>query len=299
MLERTLESLSKEDLPKTVVDIIIVENGGIFGAKEICDKFSKILPLIYLHENTPSSSNARNAGIRRSNSDYLIFFDDDIRLSGSTLNAYVNAFEAYGDNYFFGGPLAIDYETAPDPNLIEFFPASVKGFDLGSNEIELTPSMPLFLGGNHAFPRRLLIKTNGFDALGASGLNTGYIGEETRLQEEMLRNNIKGIYIPQAKVWHYVPSDSCTLQWLQARFFRRGLTEGALLKSSLQLMVEWFGVPRYLVIKMINNRIKVIFFLFSKSIILRIANRLEYEVLRGQMAGYKTISKSLHDNVSS
>lgn len=288
MLERTLLSLTNEILPSELVDIIVVENGDDMRVQDICHAYSSRLPIKYYFSPIPNLSNARNIGIKNSSSDVIIFFDDDLRFSGKTLQAYANAFRSSESNCFFGGPLDIDYEKTPSRVLIDFFPASVRGYLPGDDCFVInSPSQQLFLGGNHAIPKSLIEKYNGYDLLGASGLNEGYLGEETRLQEKMLKDGCVGLFVPEAKVWHYVPQESVTFSWLLKRYYRRGVTEGFLLKNSTINVKEIIGIPRYAIIKIMREIFGILLvWRYLSSPKSYVANILNAQITRGTIAGY-------------
>ena len=264
MLERTLSSLANENLPYRKIEIIVIENGPPNGCDKICGKFSELLPISYKYLETPNVSMARNLGISSSSSDLIIFFDDDIRLSGQCIQNYLTAYEKYGDNYFYGGPVRIDYEAMPEEHLLDFLPLSAKGLDFAHEITELKDTNTLFLGANHAIPRTQLDKVGNFDARGPNGINSGFVGEETRLQIRLINEGFKALYLPEALIWHYVPSNSCNLQWLKKRYYRIGLTEGELLNADGNISTL-FGAPRYAIKLLIINSIKLIKSSISKT----------------------------------
>jgi GT2 family glycosyltransferase len=59
------------------------------------------------------------------------------------------------------------------------------------------------------------------------------LGEETRLQQRLLKSGAKGVYLPEAVVWHYVPAERCSENWALERQFRRGLSNAARLGTSV------------------------------------------------------------------
>lgn len=229
LLTRLLQSISEATWPDSFVGVWVVENGKRAGSDKIVDDFKEKISVNYLFEDRAGPSFARNRGIEESKADYFIFFDDDIRIGKDTLLAYENAFRKYDGQTFFGGPLRIDYENIPEKWLIDFLPWSAQGTDLGDVEKFLTK--PLFLGANHAIPKLLLDLCGNFDALCPVGL-TGMLGEETRLQKRMLDSGAKGVYVPEAIVWHYVPAERCSENWALDRQYRRGLSNATQLTRS-------------------------------------------------------------------
>jgi glycosyltransferase involved in cell wall biosynthesis len=230
LLARLLQSISEATWPDSVIGVWVVENGEMAGSDKIVNDFKEKIIVNYVYENRAGPSFARNRGIQESKADYFIFFDDDVRIGKDTLQAYANAFRKYDSQTFFGGPLEIDYETAPESWLLDFLPWSAQGTDLGS--IEKIMTEPLLLGANHAIPRVLLDRCGDFDPLCPVG-QTGMLGEETRLQQRLLKSGAKGVYLPEAVVWHYVPAERCSENWALERQFRRGLSNAARLGTSV------------------------------------------------------------------
>jgi hypothetical protein len=51
------------------------------------------------------------------------------------------------------------------------------------------------------------------------------------MQRLLLRKGFCGIYVPTARVWHYVPRERCTPQWTLERNFKNGLQAGAVVAA--------------------------------------------------------------------
>lgn len=223
ILERTLRSMVEAEWPACMGTVFVVENAREAGAKQVCKVYVDKIPIHYIFEPKVGSSFARNAGVDASRADIIIFLDDDVKVAEQIFVAYTRAFSSNGLDFFYGGPVAPDYEQAPPAWLEAHLPPSAKGFDLGVLVQEVQQGR--FLGGNHAVPRKLLAEAELFDEVCAVGLG-GALGEETRLQQRLLKKGYNGLYVPQALVWHYVPADRCTPEWALERSYRTGLTEG-------------------------------------------------------------------------
>ncbi len=226
LLERTLLHISKAEQPASLNKILVVENGGKYGAETVCEKYHTRLPLVYLYESEPSLSNARNTGAAAATSPILLFIDDDIRVLPATLASYHDSFQRHGTSCFYGGPLTPDYDVEPELFLLKFLPWSAKGHTLGDHELEVSDA--LFLGGNMAVPRELFLKIGTFDSMCATGIASGGVGEESRLQNNFLKNGVSGIYVPGAMVDHYIPENRCDMNFVKHRKWRVGYTEGQL-----------------------------------------------------------------------
>jgi cellulose synthase/poly-beta-1,6-N-acetylglucosamine synthase-like glycosyltransferase len=224
LLMKALDSMSNIVFPDEINNVWVIENGGKFGAEHVVDSFKDKIPVKYAYLDEGNLSLARNKGIELSNADVLIFFDNDMTFYSYSLSQYIDHFKKYGDAYFYGGALEPDYQKAPEEWLVPFLPNSAKGFSLGKNVIK--HDKPDFLGGNHAVYRQHLIDIGGYDSACAVGNNSGLMGEETRLQQKLLDKNIKGLYVPDACVKHYVPVQNCSKEWILQRASRHGATLG-------------------------------------------------------------------------
>ena len=67
---------------------------------------------------------------------------------------------------------------------------------------------PDFLGFNWAASASDLIRMGGFNE--ERGPGTVSRGQETDMQERMLKDGMRGRYLPDALVWHYVPRARCS-----------------------------------------------------------------------------------------
>lgn len=227
LLERTLNTISKEKLPDSLSQICIVENGRRANAEFICKKYRSVLPINYIYSRCPNKSNALNVAISKLNTEFILVFDDDIRLSGNTLLSYDKAVQNYGKNHFFGGPVFTDCESNLPSYIIPHLPSSVAGFNLGPAFQEIRPPK-FFLGCNFGFFKKDAQKYGFFnDRFGAS--NHLPVGEETYLQKQLYSDGLKGIYIPSASVWHFVSKSRCTPQWVLKRLYRYGKSKGTML----------------------------------------------------------------------
>jgi len=283
LIERTLKGLSAIEIPDCLENIWVVENGGKHGAEAVVNLFKNKLSVKYEYNEQGNSSLARNRGIELSKADIIIFFDNDMKYTSTCLTSYIEAFEKHGLQYFYGGSLEADYEVEPKKWLTKYLPASAKGFSLGEQSKEVSDSV--FLGGNFAVPRKLLHLVKLFDDIGTTGDNSGYMGEETRLQDNLISKGHKAIYVPEAKVLHWVPSDRCSVDWVLKRAFRRGLT-----KAHQEIKSSTFPhtIPRYHIKEYMSLSIKRFFNL----ILMRNEERkfeinYKIQVKNGIFKGYK------------
>ena len=46
------------------------------------------------------------------------------------------------------------------------------------------------------------------------------------MQRRLLAAGLTGIYVPEARVWHYIPADRCSPDWAIERNYRHGVEHG-------------------------------------------------------------------------
>lgn len=241
LLRKILSFIEDGEIPASLTEIVVVENGGRAGAEEVCREYAARLPISYVYEAAPGLSNARNVGARHCSGDLLLFFDDDIRVCPETLTAYASAFQKDGISAFYGGPLTPDYEIPPEEWIKEFLPPSSRGFSLGTEE--QTIPEPCLQGGNFAVPRGHFEELGGFDPVSATGSEGGGTGEEKRLQARLMDNGLTGLFVPGAVVGHHVPPERCNSPFIRRRRWRRGYGFGQLYASEAKAHKTFLKIP--------------------------------------------------------
>jgi len=291
-LELLLNSIFKAKIPKSLIEIIVVENGQKFNAETICNRISNNVkvPITYLYLNEANLGKARNFGTKNSSGSWILFLDDDIRIHEDCLISYEEGILEADQKIvaFMGGPLMPDYEQKPEDWLIEFLPFSAKGLHLGEKKFSI--NTPILLGGNIAVSRAVFDSEHRFDLLATTGPNSGFVGEETRLQDVLLKKGFKGWYIPGGLVFHYVPKDRCSVSWLRHRNLRSGETTGYLSEDSLGPLL--LGAPRWMWRKLVMNQLKYWWFTITGSDKRkRIEILVDVEYLKGVVNGIRKKGK--------
>ncbi|MFW6083715.1 MAG: glycosyltransferase [Gemmatimonadota bacterium] len=246
LLRRLLESLRNCEDAARLREILVVENGGRFGAEEVVRSHAGRLPVRYAFSERANKSAALNHGLGLLDVELIVFFDDDVDVRPGTISAYLEAAERHGRRHFFGGRVTPRYETGPPPDwLADALPMSCTGFDLGPAE----RTHHEFIGNNWAAFREEALEVGGFSS--RIGPGSGLVGQETELQARLIEGGWTGVYLPDAVVDHYVPAEHLTVAWARRRRYRQKVAH-ALLKAPSDGVVEGAdapivgGVPRYL-----------------------------------------------------
>jgi glycosyltransferase involved in cell wall biosynthesis len=193
LLERTIESLNGCILPEhRSVKLIVVENGGRYGAEDVVRRNQSNLDPEYRYFEMGNKSAALNFVISSLPDSIIIFLDDDVRVEPSFLVHYSRAIGSKTGGFFFGGGLLVDYELSPPKWLIDFLPISAQGW----HPKEHAPMGDLyFFGANWAAFTHDILMLDGFDLNYGPGGLSGGTGQETAMQKKFIKNNIKYIYI--------------------------------------------------------------------------------------------------------
>lgn len=212
---RVLKSLQKQTLAD--FEIILVDNACNPKLKTKIQNFNKTarIPTIYIEEPNMGFHSALHNGAIKSSSPLLFFTNDDVTLNSRCLEVYVKAFNTYPDMTVCGGPIIPKWETPPSrwiTNLIGeskvFPPYSLmkphKKFKLSKDGF--------FFGTNMAMRKITLFSLGGFnpEMFGNIILGDG----ETGLTRKLWKKNLPIGYIPKAIVYHHIPKNRMTLEYL-------------------------------------------------------------------------------------
>ncbi len=219
-LEITLEAFCQCRIPEGVTwELIAVANNCADKTRGVVEGMINRLPLVYVEEPIQGLSRAKNTGLRNASGALVIFTDDDVHPNPGWIYTYWNAFSLQPRGFFWGGPVESDFEgPEPDPELLSKAPCSVKGLDYGPVQRQLREG-EFFLSANWACPRESFAQVGGFDVnLGLnSKLGEVSTGEETDVMFRLIQAGHRAMYLPEAKLRHFVPRSKCTCKHILSR----------------------------------------------------------------------------------
>ena len=179
--------------------------------------------LVYVREERLGLHNARHAGVWAAKGDILLFTDDDATFDPGWLSAYAEAFDSHPEMAAAGGPVRASWEAPPPQWLVEFM-GDVKTFGILSlmepyDDFRLNAD-GIFFGVNMAIRANVLLEMGGFnpEAFGAVWLGDG----ETGLIYKLWDHRMLIGYIPEALVYHHIPPERMTVQYLRVRMANQG-----------------------------------------------------------------------------
>jgi len=216
ILGRALDSVRAQTFPPEGYEIIVVDNGCTDDTQELVSKIAENNTrgpaLRYVQEDRRGIFLAYHAGINAARGQFLAFLDDDATADTGWLAALL---DAYSDSQVgcVGGKILPIWEAEPPIWVRTYGYGYFGGLDLGDDTLEL--KFPGVYNSNLFIPKCVLLQVGGFnpDSLGDFWLGDGEIG----LQWKLLLAGWKIIYTPKAVVWHHIPANRMTLNYLKQR----------------------------------------------------------------------------------
>ena len=221
------------------VDFLCVDNHSTDNTAEVIKRFQanfiergKLLSndnykLSYRHESKQGLSHARNCAIDETDSDWLIYTDDDVILDKNWLLNYYNAILAVPAD-FYGGRILLNWLSPKPKWLLDENMALLGGvlgkFDKGPATIQFDKDgSPC--GANFAISRKLIQRIGRFDSkLGVCGKRPGR-GEETDYFRRSISQGATGFYCGNIICHHDALVERLTTHYMLKHGFEKGRTE--------------------------------------------------------------------------
>jgi glycosyltransferase involved in cell wall biosynthesis len=244
-LGETLRSLAAIEIPPALSwEVLVVDNGSEDDTANVIVGASNALPVRAVVEPRVGLSHARNAAIADARGQYILWIDDDVLVDAQWLRAYHDAFRAWPDASFFGGPIAPIFEGTPPgwlrlalPNVDNAYAAR----NLGTAPVALTrETLP--------FGANFVVRTDAqrrypFDpALGRRD-NALSAGEEWAVLEAILAGGGTGRWVPDARVQHVIPAERQSVSYLRRYYVENGMSLARTRSTFGERL--WFGRPRW------------------------------------------------------
>lgn len=215
----TLGAISECEVPEAVGwELVVVNNSCTDHTDHVVGQYSERLPVRLVHQPIQGLSHARNLGVESAKGRYIVFTDDDVRPYRRWIATYLDAFERMPHGHYFGGPLESEFEADPiDSELLRFAPWSVRGLSLGDKERPAGES-ERFVSANWACSKQDIVRIGGFDTgLGIVGDNEASTGEETDVMRRLRALGLVPVYLPGARIRHFVPKDKSSPDHIAGR----------------------------------------------------------------------------------
>ena len=202
-------------------EVLVVDNRSTDDTAEVvrARQSTYPVPLRYMVEEKQGKSYALNTGLAATNSMFVLFTDDDVRVDERWLETAIEPMLADASIDYTGGPVEPIWE-GPPPRWLDMNRAELSGaiaiVNYGPESFVFEDQGRIPIGANMAIRRSILNDVGGFDpGLGRRG--TSLLGQE---QAEFFcrtrEHGIRGFYVPDMLIHHHVPR-----RRLSRRYFRR------------------------------------------------------------------------------
>jgi glycosyltransferase involved in cell wall biosynthesis len=250
-LKDALESLSRQECDWSLVaEIIIVDNNSTDGTKKLIHSYADSFKtkLKYFKEEKQGKSHALNLGITSSQSDVLVFTDDDVILDSQWLGEIIRFFNENEVDVLGGRVLPLYPSQTPQwvKENQQYLRGPIVYYDYGEDIIDFNSGkICSFIGANVVFKRKV------FDATGLFNVNIGpgqgTLSEDIEMFVRALKKGKKMIYDGKALVMHPVDPHRMTLRYIAKWNFQQGKTNAIFEAIENENKLPCFGrVPRYL-----------------------------------------------------
>lgn len=252
LLDECLEHLRAQTfLPGD--EVIVVDNGSTDATPGVVTRHQALftVPLHLLLETAPGKSPAVARAVAFANGDVLAFTDDDVNVSARWLESIREAM-ADPDLALVGGPVSPRWQAGV-PHWIrrarERHPrlgAPVALLDYGDSPAELGTRTAL--GANLAVRWGVFTKVGGFPTYLGKLRGTLLSGEDSEVCRRVRDAGFKALYLPAARVGHWVPADRARVSYFLRWFYWSGITQAMMDAQGPQVGSRSIhGLPLYLI----------------------------------------------------
>ncbi len=227
-LIRTLESVVEQSAPASEWECVVVNNNSTDDTQARFEAFAVAHPdynLRMVTEMRQGLSYARNRGIGESEAEYIAIIDDDERISPDFITAYISLFDSTPDAVAAGGPIVAEYPSGRPRWMSHFTERPVANTMYFGDKVRLFPEGRIPGGGNMALRRSSVRRYGVFDT------SLGYVGEslvggeESDLFERLRIAEAKYYYVPQAVMYHIIPPEKLTMDYLSRLSYNIGVSQ--------------------------------------------------------------------------
>ncbi|WP_051260850.1 glycosyltransferase family 2 protein [Algoriphagus marincola] len=217
LLFSCLSSLVENRFNEVDFEILVIDNGSKDRSKEIVVLFEAKLNISYFYEPRIGLSIARNRGIYEAKADWVVFLDDDSKVSSN----FLQRFYFLISNFRFAG---IGGRFLPwwSLGLVPWIPKSVVESPLLRLDVGPISNNVAVPGGICAFSKQWLKNVGLFpEEIGMRGDVVGY-GEENVVQDRIRQSGGEIWFDPYWKIYHYVAPYKYHIKWHIKRMIGKG-----------------------------------------------------------------------------
>lgn len=260
-LKITLTSLLEQYLnPSFVYEVLVIDNNSTDRTKETVENMMGSFEgrLHYFFERQQGKSFALNRGLNEACGEILAMTDDDCLIDKNWLLSIWTHFNNYQCDAMGGRVLPL--YPPKTPKWITENRALLNGpivlHDYGDDVKPYQHPMLPFIGANMVVKKELITRDCPFER--AIGPGTGIMGEDTYLFRALQKLNKTIYYCGQALVWHPVNKQRMTIRYISKWYFSYGrYVVFEKNRFEQENVVHLFGVPRYLIKRLIKNALSL------------------------------------------
>lgn len=227
-LPGVLASLARQTLNHSLFEVVLVDNNSPGNAKEIFEKFAaehSSISSIYHLETNQGLSFGRNRGIKEAKGKYITFIDDDAFLADDYLEKIYTYFEKNNSVAAIGSKILLYYESIIPAWENKYLNSLLGYFNLGDSEKTFSKS-DYPRGSNMSFRMSVFEKVGLFNVeLGRIGSGMGGSEEKDIFKRIYNFPDLKVVYIPDAVVYHCVPVERTTTEFIKKQALGTGTSE--------------------------------------------------------------------------
>jgi glycosyltransferase involved in cell wall biosynthesis len=238
-LQALLNSMLKQEFPKSSFEVIIADNGSLDYTKEVSNGFmSKFENFTYLYDERPGQIVGWHRGLEISQGDVCCFIDDDVCPDPGWL---LGVNDAYRDVEvgLATGPIALAYEKPP-PDWINCMLIGEPGaqtlplfglLDCGGSIREIPGNF--VWGTNFTVRKSCLYEVGGFHPCAMPAHLLKFHGDgEIHVGRSIEKLGRKVLYHPEISVVHNISAGRLSLKSIKSKFITTGVTRSfALLRE--------------------------------------------------------------------
>ncbi len=249
LLDQTLTQMRRLRIPAGVEWELLVVVNRVDRTDAVIASHDKFLPIRRLFEPTPGVAVARNRAVAEAQGELIVCTDDDVLVDAEWLAAFHNAAQRWPDAGYFGGLIEPWFESPPPAWILEnqkLLEGVLALRDFGPSEHYLLDEETPWTA-NMAM-RAAIFKKQRFDPTLGGTKHRGFLGEDSEMVRALRSQGVPGVWVPGARVRHYIFQQRLNRGYVWEHFHRYGRTT-SYVQGVPQAGKRWGGVPRWLIRK--------------------------------------------------
>ncbi|MEZ0148378.1 MAG: glycosyltransferase [Candidatus Reddybacter sp.] len=272
-------------------EIILVDNNSTDDTRSVSVRYdeSSSLNIHYIFEGQQGLSFARNKGIETATGKYVIFIDDDIRVTTKWLRTIYDTFEKFGCDAV-GGRIHIESPQS----LPAWISPDMYGFlghqDFGSEPHQMDGYQEFPFGGNMAVKKSVFNRIGTFNTeLGRRGEGSKsdelFKGEETDFFHRLAEAAGVFRYHPDILVMHKILPYQLEKEFFLTLHKNSGFLKARRDSSNHQRNIQ--GIPLFIIPQLIRSVSKYIGQVFRKGPNQSFRKKMNIAYFTGMLKGYR------------